>query len=55
MGEALVISPEVRSQVDRMARHRLRPDDELLNLIEEDDADNLCELVSETIRGLQAR
>jgi hypothetical protein len=54
MGDALVISPGVRSQLARMARHGLRLDDEILEMIEADDADTLCEVVSDTIRGLQA-
>jgi hypothetical protein len=55
MGNGLVISPRVRSQLERMARHRLRLDAEIMEMIEEDDADTLCDVLSETIRGLQAR
>ena len=54
MGDALVISPRVRSQLARMARHDLL-DDDILAAIEEDDADALCEIVSNAVQTARGR
>ena len=55
MGNALVISSRVRSQLARMASHELLFSYEILEAVEDDDAETLGALVSDVISELDGR
>jgi hypothetical protein len=54
MGDTFVISSDVHSQLARMASHGLLSD-EILDAVEDDDAEALCLLVSDAISELDER